>query len=459
MLYRPASPATVGCLSPQGTREGLALGTHGTTGIIADDLTGAMDTAGAFAARGIPALVCLSPALRPDLARWPVVCHNTRTRNLASAEAARAAVREATLALMALGCRRLYKKIDSTLRGHVGQEIVAVLEASGAECAFVAPAFPEAGRTQRHGTLYVGDRPLTQAYEGRDPLSPVASASVLELLSRQAGRSVGLVPLPTVEKGESAIEEEARALLGHGCTLVCLDATRRQHLDSIAGALLHGYPQGLMAGSAGLAHSVAARLAACGPAGAPPPASGPVLLVAGSVNPVTQAQVRRVAGLPGVRLVPMRGAAVLGGPGPGQAEMERLLHEAGAALASGLDVGLCWDDPQAVLAAVASARSGEAANYGTGLEQFLGTLIDRMLESVTVGGLVLAGGDTAQGVLAGARAEGIALGTEVQPGILLGTIMGGRMDGKPVATKAGGFGTEDSLAQVLQHMRDARGRA
>ncbi len=419
-----------------------------------------MDTAGAFAAHGIPALVCLSPALKPDVGRWPVLCYNTRTRNLPSAEVARAAVREATLGLVALGCRRLYKKIDSTLRGHVGQEIAAALEALGAECAFVAPAFPEAGRTQRHGTLYVGDRPLALAYEGRDPLSPVASASVLELLSRQAGRSVGLVPLSTVEKGESAIEADVRALLGHGCTLVCLDATRRQHLDSIAGALLHGCPQGLMAGSAGLAHSVAACLTEGGPAGAAPtPTSGPILLVAGSINPVTQAQLRRVALLPGVKLVPMRGAAVLGGPGPGHAEVERLLRELGAALASGLDVGLCWDDPQAVLAAVASARAGEAADYSARLEAFLGRLMDGLLDAVAIGGLVLAGGDTAHGVLAGARADGIALGTEVQPGILLGTIMGGRMDGKPVATKAGGFGTEDSLAQVLQHMRDARGRA
>lgn len=76
--------------------------------------------------------------------------------------------------------------------------------------------------------------------------------------------------------------------------------------------------------------------------------------------------------------------------------------------------------------------------------------MEALLDAVAIGGLVLAGGDTAQGVLAGARADGIALGTEVQPGILLGTIIGGRMDGKPVATKAGGFGTEDSLAQVLQ---------
>lgn len=439
--------------------------TPGTTGIIADDLTGAVDTAGAFAAHGIPALVRLSPTLKPDVGRWPALCYNTRTRNLASADEARAAVRDATLALMALGCRRLYKKIDSTLRGHVGQEIVAALEASGAEYALVAPAFPEAGRTQRDGTLYVGDKPLAHAYEGRDPLSPVASASVLELLSRQTGRSVGLVPLSTVEKGESAIEEEARALLGHGCTLVCLDATRRQHLESIAGALERSHPQGLMAGSAGLAHAVATRLAtsgqfqACPIASVPPLDSGPILLVAGSINPVTQAQLRRVALLPGLRLVPMNGVAVLGGPESGQAEVKRLLREAGAALASGLDAGLCWDNPEAVLAAVASAPAREGADYSARLEAFLGRLMEALLDAVAIGGLVLAGGDTAQGVLAGARADGIALGTEVQPGILLGTIIGGRMDGKPVATKAGGFGTEDSLAQVLQHMRDARGSA
>jgi len=42
-----------------------------------------------------------------------------------------------------------YKKIDSTLRGHLGQELDALLDTLGRSCALVCPAFP----AQRRGLV------------------------------------------------------------------------------------------------------------------------------------------------------------------------------------------------------------------------------------------------------------------------------------------------------------------
>ncbi len=53
----------------------------------------------------------------------------------------------------------LFKKIDSTLRGHLGMELAAVLEARSVvaprSVAIMAPAFPTYGRTTVEGRQYV----------------------------------------------------------------------------------------------------------------------------------------------------------------------------------------------------------------------------------------------------------------------------------------------------------------
>ena len=54
-----------------------------------------------------------------------------------------------------MGRALLFKKIDSDLRGHVGEEVSAAMDASRARIAIVAPAFPAMGRTVEHGMLRV----------------------------------------------------------------------------------------------------------------------------------------------------------------------------------------------------------------------------------------------------------------------------------------------------------------
>src|SRR2546425_4172909 len=117
--------------------------------IIADDLTGAADCASAFAGRGFDAVVSLGGI---DC-EAPVLSVDTDSRHLpASAAAARQVA--AQTAHWRPGMR-LYKKIDSTLRGQPAAELAAQLSAWGVRCrqptplAIVAPAFPATGR----GTL------------------------------------------------------------------------------------------------------------------------------------------------------------------------------------------------------------------------------------------------------------------------------------------------------------------
>ena len=116
--------------------------------IIADDLTGALDSAAPFAGRGLHTEVVLQPdAITDALARIPAVLSiNTGARDMPPQEAQRATV--AALASLPAGTT-LFKKVDSRLKGN----ITAELDVTPFRSALVAPAIPDFGRIVRSGCV------------------------------------------------------------------------------------------------------------------------------------------------------------------------------------------------------------------------------------------------------------------------------------------------------------------
>ncbi len=124
--------------------------------IIADDLSGAADCAIGFAAHGARTVVTLDAAAAVEVGGADVVAADVDSRRLAPADAA-ARNLEAWRSGMAPH-RRLYKKIDSTLRGNWAAETAALQPSAG--LAVVAPAFPATGRVTRDGRMFVNGQPL-----------------------------------------------------------------------------------------------------------------------------------------------------------------------------------------------------------------------------------------------------------------------------------------------------------
>jgi uncharacterized protein YgbK (DUF1537 family) len=65
-------------------------------------------------------------------------------------------------------------------------------------------------------------------------------------------------------------------------------------------------------------------------------------------------------------------------------------------------------------------------------------------------GLFLSGGDTAEAVLERINATGVVLHEEITAGLMLGVIAGGMCHDLPVVTKAGSFGNDNTLVQLIQ---------
>ena len=134
--------------------------------IIADDLTGAADTGVQFCPFFEDTTLVsyqqldriweqISPVARRAIAVY------TNSRALA-ADTAQHRLVSVAQGLARNQPIRIYKKIDSCMRGNVGSEVDALLDELGYEASFITPAFPEMGRTTRDDIHRVNGTPLNQ---------------------------------------------------------------------------------------------------------------------------------------------------------------------------------------------------------------------------------------------------------------------------------------------------------
>ncbi|GAB4533798.1 MAG: D-threonate kinase [Anaerolineae bacterium] len=396
--------------------------------IVADDLTGAADTGVAFARAGWLTMVGLAPGAHIPESDALVVSAESRD---CSPEVAIRRVQCALPNLKKLGkIPYVYKKIDSTLRGHPAAELEVVMDSLGLKQALVAPAFPAQGRTTRRGRQLLDGVPLEHTRFGHDILS-----SDLRVLFQTREGMACLVELDIVRRGPDALCE---ALGAFGGRLVVADAETDADLAVIAGAGLR-YGVRLWCGSAGLARALSNVL--------PPPAnraSAPaipsrpaeaVLVVAGSRHPSTARQVDVAQGW-GAALVSITPEAVRGR----EEAIERAIKLASRRLGDGEHVILT------------SLGLDDSSLDGQSVARCLAQITRTLVYEGLAGGLVLSGGQVAASVCSALEASALWLRGETQPGIAWGILVGGLAPGLPVITKAGGFGRDEALALAIKKL-------
>jgi len=399
--------------------------------IVADDLTGAGDTAIQFVRAGWTAHLSVDDAAAalagPGAAQVEVLAVTTHSRPLPPARAADVVGREVRR-LREAGARRLYKKIDSTLRGPIRAEIDAARAAWGGEpVAVVCPAFPATGRTVRDGVLCVDGVPVARTAVGRDPVTPVAESHVPTLLGAAHVRLAA-------QEGAGALA----ARIAAAGPVVTVDAADDGDLARLAGALLVLGERALPVGAGGLADAMARAWAGAG-------RSGPVVAVVTSQHGLSRAQAQALQAA-GARTW-MPGLETLADAGAWQAWAGRVQAAEAAARAgnTGEDVILLLA-PEGRLPGLDSEA----------IAARLGGLAGALVAGLPAAGVIATGGDGARQVLQALGATGIALAGEVSGGVPIGTLAGGSAAGLPVVTKAGGFGDEEVLLRAARAIRERR---
>lgn len=399
--------------------------------ILADDLTGAADCGIAFARAGRDAVVLWDG--RADIEAG-VVAFDSESRFLDPVAACARQV--ADLEACWRPGRRLYKKIDSTLRGHPAEELAA-LRARLAQLrgrppmAVVAPAFPATGRTTRGGHVLVSGQPLeTTGLWARD--HSYATADLPAILSA-VGLTVAAFDLDLVRSGGEALARALAQAHAAGIGAVVCDAAEESDLAAIAAASLPLGEEVIWVGAGGLAVALAGP-----PTRAPQlPAGGggPILTVVGSVAEASRRQADALGGCARVVRVDVGGADLLAGATAPRWAVQQA--QVVAAIAGGQDVLV-------LIAAEARPDLSRGVELADRLAEWLAPVLP------SLGGVVMTGGDTARSLLTRLGASGIVLYDEVEPGVPIGVTSGRTC--LPVISKAGGFGDDATLIRARDRL-------
>ena len=252
--------------------------------IIADDLTGALDTGVQFANKGICTKVLVNTAenfTSVDFAsvgdEFQILVLNTETRHL-SPQKAYGKIFDITQKAVKAGIPYIYKKTDSALRGNIGSELTAALQASGEKRLDFLPAFPEMGRITVSGIHYLDGIPIHESAFGKDLFDPVKCSYIPDIIHAESA-----IDVQVISEGQQ-IRESGKN------TIYLYDA---QTSDTISDRAETLYKQGklkIMAGCAGFAAELPRILNMQGKTNEIPEFNNCLLIVCGSVNPITGRQ-------------------------------------------------------------------------------------------------------------------------------------------------------------------------
>ena len=410
--------------------------------IIADDFTGALDTGVQFAARGIKTRVVVGADAALTHQNADVLVVDTETRHLPAAQAY-AAVEGLVQRAKYAGFAYLYKKTDSALRGNVGAELTALQSASGSRQLAFLPAFPQMNRVTKNGVQYIDGVPVTESPFGVDPFEPVRHAAVTDLLAEQT--DLPAASFPALAADGSVPAEDG---------ILVFDAATVDELRSTGRALLNNGGLRVLAGCAGFG-AVLPELLGLGGADVTCPALDPRLLViCGSVNAITLAQLDKAeqAGFTRLRLTPHQKLMPdYWRSADGRMTLDHIEETLAAHpynIIETNDEG--GNEPTATAAnALGLTREEMRVRIASGIGQLVGALF----ASPAVGTLLLTGGDTLLQCMNSVGVHELEPICEMEHGVVLARFGCGGTT-RYVITKSGGFGQADLLTALAKRIAD-----
>ena len=181
----------------------------------------------------------------------------TETRNLPPSEAYERVKSTVELLKDKLGIEFFYKKIDSTLRGNIAAETLAMLEVLDWDAAVLLPAFPQEGRITVGGYHMLKGVLIERTEHARDPQSPIYESHIPTLLKKQLPEEhsdlIGQIEMTTVIKGAGPVLQKLNSLISEGKKLIVADAMTTTDIEQIVLAMEKSSYKILPCGSAGCA--------------------------------------------------------------------------------------------------------------------------------------------------------------------------------------------------------------
>lgn len=409
--------------------------------IIADDFTGALDTGVFFAESGVRVKVVTDTEYPFDAPEAEVLVVDAETRHLSGEDAYRVVYGLVSRGRVA-GIPHFYKKTDSGLRGNIGAELQAVLDALGENTLAFLPAFPKMKRVTRQGIHYIDGVPVDKSVFGIDPFEPVDSPEVAGIIAKTSS-----VPTENVPAGAHPDKRRSDP------RILVYDAETDEDIKRIAGELKEEKKLTALAGCAGFASALPGLLLLGGEGKkAEIPAERGVFVACGSVNPVTRKQLDygEKHGYFRLYLTPEQKLKRGFWTSPeGIRQAEEIVKKARITPFFILDTN---DPPgQKDTARYAEEQGLSKEELRLNITSSIGFLVRKIMESGLDSALMIMGGDTLLGSLGQMKVKEMEPVRELFPGVVLARFPY-RDSMCRMITKSGGFGSEfllGDLARVL----------
>ncbi|QLL73525.1 four-carbon acid sugar kinase family protein [Lactobacillus crispatus] len=398
--------------------------------IIADDFTGANDTGVKLTEKGTPVEVVFS-ALNLNPSSSCVV--DTETRNDAK-NVAYGKVKDIINTINLDDYDIIYKKVDSTLRGNISDELMALTESYDPDYIVFDPALPSLEREVVNGNLLVSGEHLKKTEFAHDPLKPIENENIKKIFEQIY--PTGLIRLYTLNELRNK-----ELVLDLSKRYFCFDTENDTDMARVVHLFSGLKGKILWVGSSGLIEELINSQNEYNPS----------IALVGSVSEKTREQLK-CAEKNGLSLVSLPIYQIYS-----SGDYSRYVKQITNLLKQHKDViimsSASYDRNELHKTRRLFKKDGICdEQLGSIVQTVLAGVCRKVISQQKVSGIFVTGGATAKGLLSMVNAEKTIVKEEVALGMPLLQIEGGEFNGINIISKAGAFGDSSLLVFALKKL-------
>lgn len=412
--------------------------------IIADDLTGALDTGVQFSKKNMSTIVTtdLNFNFEDICKEADVVVVDTESRHIPAAEA-KERVKSVLSKFNKEEIRFFYKKTDSTLRGNLGSEVEGFMEGLNINEVSFIPAFPSGKRTVKDGVLYVNNVKLAETQFAMDILNPVTDSFIPDIIKKQSDINVKL----------KDINEEFSPLNDKEKHIYIFDSENMENMENIGKVLYNKNKLNYTIGNAGFAEILTHYIKSDTKKEEIILEDDRILFVCGSVN-ITSLKQCKYAEKIGYCSDSLKFGNIISEDYKNSDNYITDKEYFKEKINNNKKFLLRTSDSEDVIKKAieyTEKNSISMEDLTSNIANSTGQLVSDLIREHEIRNLIIFGGDTLMGILKNIGCQYIIPVSEIFPGVVF-TRAVGKDTAINVITKAGGFGEESIIERINEFL-------
>ncbi|WP_443862787.1 four-carbon acid sugar kinase family protein [Fusobacterium ulcerans] len=412
--------------------------------IIADDLTGALDTGVQFSKKNMSTIVTtdLNFNFEDICKEADVVVVDTESRHIPAAEA-KERVKSVLSKFNKEEIRFFYKKTDSTLRGNLGSEVEGFMEGLNINEVSFIPAFPSGKRTVKDGVLYVNNVKLAETQFAMDILNPVTDSFIPDIIKKQSDINV---KLKDINKEFSPLDDKEKHIY-------IFDSENMEDMENIGKVLYNKNKLNYTIGNAGFAEILTHYIKSDTKKEEIILEDDRILFVCGSVN-ITSLKQCKYAEKIGYCSDSLKFGNIISEDYKNSDNYITDKEYFKEKINNNKKFLLRTSDSEDVIKKAieyTEKNSISMEDLTSNIANSTGQLVSDLIREHEIRNLIIFGGDTLMGILKNIGCQYIIPVSEIFPGVVF-TRAVGKDTAINVITKAGGFGEESIIERINEFL-------